>query len=123
MIMKKLMYAVALVLAVGSSMSVFAQEPEKKDTTVVEKPESSLAVMQEPEKKDSTSVETPKDGTSVSLAMMEEPEKKDSTTVENPKEEVPTSYAMAQEPEKKEQSEPADSTKQEKSTCEDAKLA
>lgn len=95
--MKKLVYAVAVVLAMGSSVSMFAQEPEKKDTVVVN-----------PE---------------VSLALMQEPEKKDSTTVKEPKSEAPVSLALAQEPEKKEQSEPTDSTKQEKSTCPNMKLA
>lgn len=102
MIMKKLVYAVAIVLAMGSSVSVFAQEPEKKDTTTVEEPKTEVPA---------------------SLALVQEPEKKDSTTVEEPKSEIPASLALAQEPEKKEQSEPADSTKQEKSTCSSVKLA
>ena len=76
-------------------------------------------MIQEPEKKDTVVVESP----SVSFAMAQEPEKKDSTTVEKPKGEVGTSYAMAQEPEKKEQSQPSDSIKKEKTTCPDMKLA
>ncbi len=100
--MKKLVYAVAVVLAMGSSVSMFAQEPEKKD---------------------STTVETPKDTTPSSFAMMQEPEKKDSTTVEEPKNEAPASLALVQEPEKKEQPEPTDSTKQEKPACFKMKLA
>ena len=116
--MRKLVYVAVVGLTMGSSLSIFAQEPEKKDTTVVN-PENSLAFMQDSEKKDTVVVESP----SVSFAMAQEPEKKDSTTVEKPKGEVGTSYAMAQEPEKKEQSQPSDSIKKEKTTCPDMKLA
>ena len=72
MIMRKLVYVAVVGLTMGSSLSIFAQEPEKKDTTVVN-PENSLAFMQEPEKKDTAVVESP----SISFAVIQEPEKKD----------------------------------------------
>ena len=50
MIMRKLVYVAVVGLTMGSSLSIFAQEPEKKDTTVVN-PENSLAFMRSRRKK------------------------------------------------------------------------